>query len=60
MSDTPTSDTTTSGQEEQRTENQPAHKHAISEAERAVVVGKCLKPATAPNKVIEVLVDIAG
>ena len=39
------------------------HKHPIDSADRAVVVGKCLTstPATNPeNKVIEVLVDIAG
>lgn len=45
---------------EQSTGEQPAHKHSISSAERAVVVGKCLKGATGANQVIEILVDIAG
>ena len=59
MSET-TTDRTTSEQEEMRTGDQPVHKHAITSEDRAVVVGKCLKPATAANEVIEVLVDIAG
>ena len=39
---------------------QTAHKHTVPDADRAVVVGKCLKATTAANEEIEVLVDIAG
>ena len=39
---------------------QTTHKHAVSSADRAVVVGKCLTYVTAAKKEIEVLVDIAG
>ena len=37
-----------------------AHTHEITAEERAVVVGKCVKRATAANEVVDVLVDIAG
>ena len=42
------------------TSSQPTHNHAIDSEKRGVVVGKCLTKASGPNKVIKVLVDIAG
>ena len=60
MSDTQPPSQTPSEPEEPGTGIQPVHKHDIKPADRAEVVGKCLKPATGANKVIEVLVDIAG
>ena len=42
------------------TSSQPTHNHTIDSEKRGVVVGKCLTKASGPNKVIQVLVDIAG
>ncbi len=52
--------TSTSPASEVTTSSQPVHNHGIDSESRAVVVGKCLTKASGPNKVIEVLVDIAG
>ncbi len=56
----PTDSTPAPGAETPSTGTQTTHKHAVSSADRAVVVGKCLKAVTATNEEIEVLVDIAG
>ena len=58
----PTDSTPTPGAGTPSTSTQTAHKHAVSDADRAVVVGKCLTPVAEdrPHQVIEVLVDIAG
>ncbi len=41
------------------TGDESSHKHTI-DIDRAIVVGKCLTPATGANQVIDILVDIAG
>ena len=56
----PTDSTPTPGTETPSTSTQATHKHAVTDADRAVVVGKCLTSVTAAKKEIEVLVDIAG
>ena len=56
----PTDSAPAPGTEAPSTGTQTTHKHAVPDADRAVVVGKCLKATTAANEEIEVLVDIAG